>query len=104
MYIRYATDGVVLREAMSDRDLSKYGTIILDEVRCVWWWEGRWVNTNIILKALKKKRNKKYDSSSCISFRYFIYLKSRSPYFAQYICIQKSTNNNNNNNNNNIGT
>ena len=29
--VRYATDGVLLREAMGDPDLKRYGVIILDE-------------------------------------------------------------------------
>ena len=38
--IRFVTDGVLLRELMSDPDLSKYSVVILDEVSdiCIYIW------------------------------------------------------------------
>ena len=30
-FLKYMTDGMLLREAMSDPDLSRYSTVILDE-------------------------------------------------------------------------
>ncbi|KAI0641833.1 P-loop containing nucleoside triphosphate hydrolase protein [Trametes meyenii] len=53
-FVKYITDGMLLREAMDDHDLSRYSTIILDEA------QERTVATDILmglLKVIAKRRS-----------------------------------------------
>ena len=45
--IKFATDGMLLREAIIDSSLSKYGIIILDEAH------ERTVNSDVLLAIIK---------------------------------------------------
>ncbi|RXW20409.1 hypothetical protein EST38_g5432 [Candolleomyces aberdarensis] len=54
-FLKYMTDGTLLREAMSDPDLSRYSTIILDEAH------ERTVATDILMGLLKKVIKKRPD-------------------------------------------
>ncbi|CAI7721214.1 pre-mRNA-splicing factor ATP-dependent RNA helicase PRP16, putative [Plasmodium vivax] len=52
--IRYVTDGILLRETLTDKDLDKYSVIIMDEAH------ERSINTDVLLGILKNiclKRN-----------------------------------------------
>lgn len=46
--IRYATDGVLLRECLADRDLSRYGAVLLDECH------ERSLQTDILMGLLRQ--------------------------------------------------
>jgi pre-mRNA-splicing factor ATP-dependent RNA helicase DHX15/PRP43 len=54
-FLKYMTDGMLLREAMNDHNLEQYSTIILDEVH------ERTVATDILLGLLKSLVRKRKD-------------------------------------------
>lgn len=49
-FLKYMTDGMLLREAMSDPKLSRYSAVILDEAH------ERTLNTDILMGLLKEVR------------------------------------------------
>ena len=53
--IKYCTDGILLRETLTDPLLSSYSVIIIDEVH------ERSLNTDILLGLLKKIKKKRKD-------------------------------------------
>ena len=67
--LRYVTDGVLLREAMSDPLLKKYDVVILDEAH------ERSLDTDILFGLLKQchaKRTSSSSSSSSLGFRLIV--------------------------------
>ncbi len=53
--IKFATDGVLLRECMTDHDLSRYDVVVLDEAH------ERSLQTDILMGLLKKLQNRRND-------------------------------------------
>ncbi|EAU85197.2 ATP-dependent RNA helicase Prp43 [Coprinopsis cinerea okayama7 len=54
-FLKYMTDGLLLREAMTDPDLRKYSTIILDEAH------ERTLSTDILMSLLKTLAHRRRD-------------------------------------------
>lgn len=53
--LKYLTDGMLLREAMNDKDLKQYGILVLDEVH------ERTLSTDILMGVLKRIIEKRKD-------------------------------------------
>ena len=64
--IKYVTDGVLLREFMSDEALQRYNCIILDEAH------ERSLNTDILMGLLKQLFEKRSDMKYFFSLFFFI--------------------------------
>ena len=54
-FLKYMTDGMLLREAMSDPNLERYSTVILDEAH------ERTLSTDILMGLLKNIAKKRKD-------------------------------------------
>jgi HrpA-like RNA helicase len=54
--VKYLTDGMLIREAVSDPCLERYSIIFIDEAH------ERTVNTDVLLGLLKAAQQKRYDS------------------------------------------
>lgn len=59
-FLKYMTDGMLLREAMSDPKLSRYSAVILDEAH------ERTLNTDILMGLLKEVRKMEGDHMHCV--------------------------------------
>ena len=85
--IKYMTDGMLLKEAISDKNLLSYSVIILDEVH------ERTLNTDILMGVLKKaqrirNKNAKYPNLKIVLMSATMWVPKFFDYFDNCVFME----------------